>query len=188
MLAFTSSLSAKDLAEMGLKQNPDLSQIALASLVVDPLVSTCLALAQFALVFASAKVLGGKGTYVKQANSMSLVLCGSSTILLALVLPGVSHFHANLHPEGLGIPWDDCFDYHCICKYPGSPIVPGSPPLFDIRALPRGEKSARPFLLARGRSDCDYHWGHCAPVYCARYDIGLRKSVFTFLLEKHAEK
>ena len=85
MLAFTSSLSANDLAEMGLRQTPDIPQIALVSLVVDPFVSTFLALAQFALVFLAARMLGGKGTYVKQANSMSLVLCGSSAILLALV-------------------------------------------------------------------------------------------------------
>jgi len=92
MLAFTSSLSANDLAEMGLRQNPDIAQIALASLLVDPLVSTFLALAQFALVFASARMLGGNGTFVKQANSMSLVLCGSSTILLALVCAAFAIF------------------------------------------------------------------------------------------------
>ncbi|MFA6907581.1 MAG: YIP1 family protein [Candidatus Micrarchaeia archaeon] len=85
MLALTSSLSAEDMAEMGLRQNPDILQIALVSLLIDPLVSTFLAMAQFALVFIAARLVGGKGTYAKQANSMSLVLCGSSTLLLAFV-------------------------------------------------------------------------------------------------------
>jgi hypothetical protein len=92
MLAFTSSLPAKDLAEMGLRQNPDLVQIALVSLLIDPLVSAFLALAQFAVVFAAARALGGTGTYVKQANSMSLVLCGSSALLLAFVCIGFAVF------------------------------------------------------------------------------------------------
>ncbi len=85
MLALTSSLPADDLLSMGLKKNPDLAQIAIGSLVAGPFVSAFFALAAFAVVFVPARVLGGKGTYVKQSHSMALVLCGSNTLLLALV-------------------------------------------------------------------------------------------------------
>jgi len=53
--------------------------------VISPIVSTLFALVAFAAVFVPARVLGGTGTYVKQANSMSLVLCGSNTLLLAMM-------------------------------------------------------------------------------------------------------
>ncbi|MFA6327928.1 MAG: YIP1 family protein [Candidatus Micrarchaeia archaeon] len=85
MLAFTSILSAEDLLAMGLQKSPDVAQIAIGSLVVSPIVSTLMALVAFAAVFVPSRILGGKGTYVKQANSMALVLCGSNTLLLALM-------------------------------------------------------------------------------------------------------
>ena len=85
MLALTSSLTSEDLLAMGLQKNPDIPTIAFGSLVISPLVSTFVAIIAFAVVFASARALGGKGNYVKQANSMSLVLCGSNTLLLVLM-------------------------------------------------------------------------------------------------------
>ncbi|MFA5929554.1 MAG: YIP1 family protein [Candidatus Micrarchaeia archaeon] len=85
MLALTSSLSQEDLLSMGLQKSPDLASIALGSIVVGPFVSAFFAMFAFATVFASARLLGGKGEYVKQANSMSLVLCGGNTLLLAFM-------------------------------------------------------------------------------------------------------
>jgi len=85
MLALTTILPADDLLSMGLQKNPDIVKIALGSLVLSPVVSAFFAMFAFAAVFASARVLGGKGTYVKQANSMSLVLCGSNMMLLVLM-------------------------------------------------------------------------------------------------------
>ena len=85
MLALTSSLSSEDLLLMGLQKHPDIAKIALESLVIGPIVSAFSALFAFALVFASARILGGNGTYVRQANSMSLVLCGSNMLLLAFM-------------------------------------------------------------------------------------------------------
>jgi len=85
MLALTSILSPDELLSMGLQESPDIPQIALSSLVISPIVSTFFALMAFFIVFISARVLGGKGTYARQANSMSLVLCGSNTILLAFI-------------------------------------------------------------------------------------------------------
>ena len=85
MLVLTSSLPSEDLLSMGLQKNPDIPAIALGSLVISPLVSTFFAMFAFAVVFASARLLGGKGNYFRQANSMSLVLCGSNTLLLAMM-------------------------------------------------------------------------------------------------------
>ena len=85
MLALTSNLPAEDLLAMGMQKNPDIAKIALGSLVLSPIVSTFFALAAFAAVFMPARALGGNGTYVKQAHSMSLVLCGSNMLLLALM-------------------------------------------------------------------------------------------------------
>ena len=85
MLALTSSLPAQDLTPMGPQKNPDVAQIAVGSLIVGPIASTITALLAFGLVFISARALGGKGTFAKQANSMSLVLCGSNTLLLAFM-------------------------------------------------------------------------------------------------------
>ncbi|MCX6770491.1 MAG: YIP1 family protein [Candidatus Micrarchaeota archaeon] len=85
MLVLTSSLSEGDLLSMGLQKSPDLAQAALGSLVIGPIASALSALFAFALVFISARVLGGDGTYAKQANSMSLVLCGSNILLLAFM-------------------------------------------------------------------------------------------------------
>ena len=85
MLALTSSLSAEDLLQMGLQKHPDVAKIALESLAAGPIMSTISALFAFGLIFLAARVLGGKGNYVKQANSMSLVLCGSNTLLLAFM-------------------------------------------------------------------------------------------------------
>ena len=85
MLALTSSLASEDLLPMGLQKNPDIAAIAVGSLVLSPVVSTLFALAAFAVIFMPARILGGNGAYVKQANSMSLVLCGSNTLLLALM-------------------------------------------------------------------------------------------------------
>ena len=83
MLALTSSLPPDEMLSFGLQKNPDIPSIAFGSLVISPLVSTFFAMFAFAVVFASARLLGGKGNYVRQANSMSLVLCGSNLLLLA---------------------------------------------------------------------------------------------------------
>jgi len=85
MLLLSSGLSQEDLLSIGLQKNPDIAKIAVGSLVLGPIASTAFALAVFAMVFIGARILGGKGTYVKQANSMALVLCGSNTLLLALM-------------------------------------------------------------------------------------------------------
>jgi len=84
-LALISTLSSEDLLPMGLQKTPDIVTIALDSLVLSPIVSTFFAMFAFAVVFLSARILGGNGTYVKQANSMALVLCGSNTLLLVLM-------------------------------------------------------------------------------------------------------
>jgi len=85
-LALISILSPEDMMQyMGLQQSPDIAAIAIDSLILSPIVITFFAMFAFALVFLSARMLGGKGTYVKQANSMTLVLCGNNTLLLVLM-------------------------------------------------------------------------------------------------------
>jgi hypothetical protein len=85
MLALSSTLAPQEALSMGLAPNPDISQIALGSLVAGPIVSCASILLVFALVFAAARVLGGNGGYLSQSYPMSLVLCGSNAVLLALI-------------------------------------------------------------------------------------------------------
>jgi len=103
MLALTSILPPDELLSMGLQESPDIPMIAFSSLVISPIVSTLFALLAFFIVFISARILGGKGAYAKQANSMSLVLCGSNIILLAFICLAFAVFTPSfiLHGEGL---------------------------------------------------------------------------------------
>jgi len=92
MLALTSFLPADDLASVGLQKSPDLAQIAIGSLVASPIISAASALFAFALVFAAAKALGGKGGFSRQSYSMSLVLCGSNLLMLAFMCTAFAFF------------------------------------------------------------------------------------------------
>lgn len=85
MVAVTSLLAPADAAMLGFEAPSDPLWSALTLLVANTIVSAISALFAFALIFASALALGGKGKYVRQSYPMSLVLCGSNALLLGVV-------------------------------------------------------------------------------------------------------
>jgi hypothetical protein len=91
-LVLTSTLTPDEAMAMGFQAPQDPIWSALTVLVANTIVSAVSVLFAFALIFAAAVALGGKGGYAKQTYAMSLVLCGSNVLLLCLVAAAFAAF------------------------------------------------------------------------------------------------